>query len=62
MPSWFPDDGKQPAPAKIAVAVLPNSLKSNVGAGQMTEGRVEEAGHSGEADLSGLLVRRDIVN
>lgn len=28
----------------------------------MTEERVEEARHSGEADLSGLQVRRDIVN
>lgn len=65
-----PDPTKQPAPVKMAVAVLPSMLRSNVGAGRMTEGRV--AGTSGGVECSGeaeptdrlsdLLVRREIVN
>lgn len=70
--SWpvKPDPTKQPAPVKIAVAVLPSMLRSNVGAGRMTEGRVAGTSGgvewSGEAEptdrLSDLLARREIVN
>lgn len=65
-----PDPTKQPAPVKMAVAVLPSMLRSNVGAGRMTEGRGAETSGgvecSGEAEptdrLSDLLARREIVN
>lgn len=65
-----PDPTKQPAPVKMAVAVLPSMLRSNVGAGRMTDGR--DAGTSGGVECSGeaeptdrlsdLLARREIVN
>lgn len=70
--SWpvTPDPTKQPAPVKMAVAVLPSTLRSNVGAGRITEGRgagisggVEWSGEAEPTDrLSDLLARREMVN
>lgn len=65
-----PDPSRQPAPFRMAVAVLPSMLRSRVGAGRMTEGRdAETAGGeawSGEAEPTDLLsdfpARREIVN